>query len=942
MTRLASGLLRQIPTENCLVRRNGETSVAKVIRVRAGARGPELGVRYPKAKVLNWIPLSECGTGFSERMDVVEASTAAGMQGHDETGVIIASRTIGKRDQHLVDFPSTGQRRWVPFERLRYFVSPRRRFEKAKLEGTESAERFRLRNLACALENWHQNTGSLSHLDIDPLPHQIHLVNHILKSGNINWLIADDVGLGKTVETGMLISALRARGGARRILLICPAGLVKQWKDEMHAKFSLSDFAAYGKDFAIDEPREWKRYDCVIASLDLAKGESHLEKLMQADPWDLVVFDEAHRLSRSQWGMKFETSDRFRLAERLRQRTSSMLFLSATPHQGRQDKFQALLELLRPELKNEIRSLSVNPGVLKQLVIRNNKADVTDAEGNFIFKGKRTHTIRTEFKATESAFDAALRKYLERGYGAAENQGSTKNRAIGFVMTVYRKLAASSIAAIETALARRVARLTDAGKPQDVLQADEDDPFQGEWEEFSASQAGRFFTNEVPLLKELLALAGDAKTADSKLAGFLDGLLGQVLDHDRSKKVLIFSEYRATQAYIADGLRRTFGIDSVVLIHGGMDVEERKNAIANFEGSAQFLVSTEAGGEGINLQKACHVMVNYDLPWNPMRLVQRVGRLYRYGQARQVIVFNVQSSDTLDGKIVETMYSRIQQVIADLGSLGGEFKPGLEDEILGQVVSLLDVEAILEDAHTDGVKRTQERVEEALRLALEAVEMERSLFEGVAHYDPKDAVGEFRLSKEHVSAFVHGTCTALELEHIGSSHGGAVFSLRLNDDVRTALNRRASVVRVTADRRFASDRSGIEMLDADSSLFKYLIRQAKSHRFAGMTATVIDIQACAVVSAVLRWQSTTGTRMREEYTAACIDVDGSVALNSEAWRQWLLRPATSGDRSFVPEEAGPLMIAALASFDRRLSSLATADLHPEDCSVISAGVVGTA
>src|SRR5690606_23891257 len=216
--------------------------------------------------------------------------------------------------------------------------------------GPEAAERFRLRNLAHALALWNENTGALSHFDIDPLPHQIHLVHHILSSGNLNWLIADDVGLGKTIEAGLLIAALRQRGVARRVLLVVPAGLTRQWQEDLKYKFGLDDFRIYGAEFTISDPTHWKLYDRVITSLDKAKGDAHMANLMAAEPWDLVIFDEAHRLSRRQYGKKLEKSDRFRLAEALRARTRNVVMLTATPHQGNQSQFQALLELLRPEL----------------------------------------------------------------------------------------------------------------------------------------------------------------------------------------------------------------------------------------------------------------------------------------------------------------------------------------------------------------------------------------------------------------------------------------------------------------------------------------------------------------------------------------------------------------------------------------------------------------
>ena len=929
-----------LPVQNCLVLRETDQLVGIVQLRREGERGYEIAVRFKGAITPVWVPLSQCRSGFSQGMYVVDGTHGQALDQAGEFGRIVSARTIGGRDQHLVDFIWSGERRWVPFENLRYFRGIKQRFERLRADPAGAAERFRLRNLAYALENWHQNTGSLSRLEIDPLPHQIHLVHHILKSGSINWLIADDVGLGKTVETGMLISALRARGGARRVLLICPAGLVGQWKEEMHVKFALSDFAIYGEDFQISEAREWKRYDCVIASLDLAKISIHVERLVAADPWDLIVFDEAHRLSRSQWGMKVEASDRFRLAARLRSRTSSMILLSATPHQGRQDKFQALLELLRPDWKKQIEMLSVNPWILKRTVIRNNKADVTDAEGNFIFKGKQSHTLEVDVGAEERRFDAALRQYLEKGYGAARLAKGVKSRAIGFVMTVYRKLSASSIAAIESALRRRLDRLSGAVHVPMYGDDAEDNPFSGEWEEKATGQSEAFFADEISILKNLLELAVDARRRDSKIEIFKKGLVKQILVRSSKEKILVFTEYRATQEYVADELRTLFGEDSVALINGGMSVSERKDMIYLFENSAQFLVSTEAGGEGINLQRCCNVMINYDLPWNPMRLVQRVGRLYRYGQARQVVVFNIKSTDTLDGRIVDTMYARIQSVVEDLKPLGGEFRPGLEEEIIGQLVSMLDVESILEDAQTAGVLRTQQRISDALRLAMEAVELQRDIFEGVVSFDPLDAEGGIRLAVEHVRAFILGMCRVLGIEFIGSTHGGAIFEIRLTEDIRESLGRRGNVVRLTAERRLANNRAGVEIIDAESPLFRLFLSKAKALDFGGLTAAVSRLDGRAVITAVLRWQSDKGARVREEYAAAIVDNDGNVSLNPESWGQWLVRTATDSVAAVDVADADRLFSHADQAFDRRLAIVASGDLHPEDRTPLTAGMIG--
>ncbi|EBX2782161.1 ATP-dependent helicase, partial [Salmonella enterica subsp. enterica serovar Hadar] len=629
---------------------------------------------------------------------------------------------------------------------------------------------MRLRMLAHAIKVWNENTGALSHLEIEPLPHQIHLVHHIIASGNYNWLIADDVGLGKTIETGMLLHALRQRDLIKRILLVTPAGLTKQWQEELYHKFKIEDFEIYGEDFFINEPRQWKMHDCVIGSMDRLKQEGHLESLLQAEPWDLVIFDEGHRLSRRQYGQKLDSSERYDLAKSLRSQTEHMLLLSATPHQGMQDKFVALLELLRPERRTDLMALNIKPEILHDMVFRNHKADVTDAEGNFIFQGKITSALQVPSSKESIEFDKTLQDYLRKGYDAGEALGRTGN-AIGFVMTVYRKLAASSAAAIHRALCNRLQRLLDDEANGLSDEEPRDQRYLGEWEEQFTSDAREFFAGEVQLLKDLIAEAAALKANDLKLKLFIEDIIGKIHAANADEKVLIFTEYRTTQNYLREALADHYGSDQVELINGSMQHAERREAIKRFEEQGGFLISTEAGGEGINLQSKCHVMVNYDLPWNPMRLVQRIGRLYRYGQKKKVVVFNIQQTDSLDQNIVDLMYERIDSVVTDLAEIQRhEFNEGLKDEILGQLAELIDVEDILQEATKLGIDRTRERIDEALKQARTAAAKQRELFAHAATSDPNELRDELEITVDHLYSFVLGMFDQLGIEVAERSH----------------------------------------------------------------------------------------------------------------------------------------------------------------------------
>ncbi|MDY1219408.1 helicase-related protein [Pseudomonas aeruginosa] len=800
---------------------------------------------------------------------------------------------------------------------------------------------MRLRMLAHAIKVWNENTGALSHLEIEPLPHQIHLVHHIIASGNYNWLIADDVGLGKTIETGMLLHALRQRDLIKRILLVTPAGLTKQWQEELYHKFKIEDFEIYGEDFFINEPRQWKMHDCVIGSMDRLKQEGHLESLLQAEPWDLVIFDEGHRLSRRQYGQKLDSSERYDLAKSLRSQTEHMLLLSATPHQGMQDKFVALLELLRPERRTDLMALNIKPEILHDMVFRNHKADVTDAEGNFIFQGKITSALQVPSSKESIEFDKTLQDYLRKGYDAGEALGRTGN-AIGFVMTVYRKLAASSAAAIHRALCNRLQRLLDDEANGLSDEEPRDQRYLGEWEEQFTSDAREFFAGEVQLLKDLIAEAAALKANDLKLKLFIEDIIGKIHAANADEKVLIFTEYRTTQNYLREALADHYGSDQVELINGSMQHAERREAIKRFEELGGFLISTEAGGEGINLQSKCHVMVNYDLPWNPMRLVQRIGRLYRYGQKKKVVVFNIQQTDSLDQNIVDLMYERIDSVVTDLAEIQRhEFNEGLKDEILGQLAELIDVEDILQEATKLGIDRTRERIDEALKQARTAAAKQRELFAHAATSDPNELRDELEITVDHLYSFVLGMFDQLGIEVAERSHKERLLRIRLSEQVMRDMGLSPKASRrmdVTLDRMLAANRPDTHMLDLNSKLMQYLLGKACEYDFGGLAAMLKapELEEGALLGAMLRWQGPQGKRMRQEFVAIQVN-DGKAKLNPAKASQWLLTPAEHSPQSPDTDTSKLLFKVAEEMANQRLANASNRYLIPENLDWASAG-----
>jgi superfamily II DNA or RNA helicase len=882
-----------LPTIGALVARTTDAKRTDLGIVQAhGERGSSrVKVLWPASGAETWLDVYDLTSGFKPGMEVVH-SPASAISRSIGWGRVCAHRDIADNAQVLVEFPEVNQRLWMPWQRLRMARGIQHRVHTGVFEQGDSAERLRLRLLAWAIRLWNENTGALATFDIDPLPHQIHVVHHILASGHHNWLVADDVGLGKTVEVGLLLSALRQRGEARRVLLITPAGLTRQWQEEMAGKFGLDSFRIYGDDFRINEARHWRMFDHVIGSMDRLKQEDHLQSLLQAESWDLVIVDEAHRLSRRQYGSKYDSSQRYDMIKALRARTDSILLLTATPHQGREDSFVGLLELLQPDRREELLTLSLNPEIISEMVFRNYKADVTDMEGNFLFHGKTVRQVEVPVSAAARAFDLHLQEYIRRGYAAEAADGRTSSRAIGFVMTVYRKLAASSIAAIHQALVRRRERLLGIPPKSEFRQHDE--RYQGELEEALVSDdgVGQFFSGEIELLNKLIGDASALKQSDEKICAFMNDLVRVILGNAPKEKVLIFTEYRSTQEWVRDALADRFGGSSTVLIHGGMDLRERRVSIASFEADegAQFLVSTEAGGEGINLHHRCHIMVNYDLPWNPMRLVQRVGRLYRYGQKKRVIVFNVHQSDTADEQVLGVLYKRLEKVAEDMASVQNlEFNEAMREDILGELADLVDVEDVLRAADQERPERTLDRIEGALSLAREAVGKQKELFQYASGFNLNETRGALAISNEHVKAFVGGMASILGIEILDRTHDDAVWQLRLPDSVMKGVGVSRRRWGISFDRVMSARRPDLLHMNVDCWLLGYLLARATEYDFGGVTTLSPRLHGKAIIAAVARWQNDRGRRVRQEL--AVVDVgDVGTTINAAGSANGCWRP----------------------------------------------------
>ncbi|HCZ14605.1 MAG TPA: helicase, partial [Candidatus Accumulibacter sp.] len=472
-----------------------------------------------------------------------------------------------------------------------------------------------------------------------PLPHQLYALNRAMSQHRIRYLLADEVGLGKTIEAGLILRELKLRGMAKRVLVVAPKGLVRQWQAEMRLHFGEklqfvdpAELAAF-RQWRNDEENLWRLHDQVICSLDSVKpiegrkgwsleqlnnyNRERFEDLISAS-WDLVIIDESHRM-----GGSTDQVARYKLGAALAEAAPYLLLLSATPHQGKTDQFLRLMQLIdRDSFPDEG---SVSRDRVRPFVIRTEKRNAIDAEGQPLFKPRVTRLQAVAWQARHGAQQRlyeAVTDYVRHGYNQAL---AAKQRHIGFLMILMQRLVTSSTAAIRTTLEKRQALLNEP-QPQALLfdstEMDEWAELDGQSQVDIAVQTSGWAQEkaEVDLLLNL-ARETEAQGTDAKAEALLELIYKlQQEENDSTMKVLIFTEFVPTQAMLA-GFLESRGF-SVALLNGSMDLDTRTKAQQAFSQDVRVLVSTDVGGEGLNLQ-FCHVIVNFDMPWNPMRIEQR-------------------------------------------------------------------------------------------------------------------------------------------------------------------------------------------------------------------------------------------------------------------------------------------------------------------------------
>lgn len=552
-----------------------------------------------------------------------------------------------------------------------------------------------LRLLGESIRSINDTWGVFSPSRIDLYPHQLWVCRKVTEHWPVRWVVADDVGLGKTVEAGLILWRLFHLGLVRRLLILCPASLVGQWQQRLFNMFDIR-MAQYDPDLDSTRLDFWKLNPHVVASFHTLREDRNgrHERMLQTEPWDLIIVDEAHHLNvDEQAGMTLA----HRLLKKLQEadQLQSLLLFTGTPHRGKHFGFLALMSLVRPDLFDPRRPLEPQLALLPQALVRNNKYHVTNLRGERLFQEPKVSTIPYHYNPEEDAFYRMMTEFIASGRAYASALQGDQGRTVMLVLIALQKLASSSVAAVRSALQKRLGKLREiSSQVQRTLRSvsgavnrlerlrDDPDAQNPVVENEIATLYLELMENECARLAELIA-AADRVTAETKIETIID----HVRQLPPGESVLFFTEYKVTQAKLLSALWREFGTDSATFINGDEALpgvltpdgglrdlrEPRESAKDRFNsGTVRFLISTEAAGEGIDLQERCSRLIHVDLPWNPMRLHQRVGRLNRIGQRNVVKVMLFQNPDTVESRIWTLLNEKLERIRRSINAVTEE------------------------------------------------------------------------------------------------------------------------------------------------------------------------------------------------------------------------------------------------------------------------------
>jgi superfamily II DNA or RNA helicase len=715
---------------------------------------------------------------------------------------------------------------------------------------------------------------SLSIARVDPVPHQLEAVyDSLLPLPRIRFLLADDAGAGKTIMAGLLIKELKIRGLVSKTLIVTPANLAFQWQRELQDKFREKFEILRGPEFRSQYGvNPWQEKPQIITSIDWAKREEIKDKLERVSKFDLIIVDEAHKMSASDPEHK---TDRYLLGELLSEKADHYLLLTATPHKGDPLNFCLFLQLLDKDVYGDIKSLqdAMQRNYAPFYLRRTKEAMVTfpdpeTGEVKKIFTKRDVRTVTFELDEEESDFYLALTRYVEDQSIRAAADLSPRGRALGFTMAMYQRRMASSMYAIRRSLERRREKLEKQLKKPEVVTFDErvldeledlpDEEAEQEAErieEASLSVDSESVRQEITELQTLIDKAKilEQRMVESKLSKLHEIMTKENIFKDPKTKLLIFTEHRDTLGYLAGRLEGSKWVKGrleewglkVTQIHGGMRPGDRdaqgtrlyaEQEFRDPEG-AQVLVATEAAGEGINLQ-FCWIMINYDIPWNPMRLEQRMGRIHRYGQEHDCVIINFVAANTREGQVLEKLLERLKEIRRELGT-------DKVFDVVGDVFPANQLERLMRDLYAK--KTTLQNVLDRIVTDVDPEQFRKitdSALEGLAKKElnlsviigKKELAKERRLVPEVVQQFFLQSAPIVDLTSIQEK--GRVFRigrlprslLRVGEQLESKYGPLAREYRwIAFDRKALSDDPTIEWVTPGHPLFEAVHSELLTH-----------------------------------------------------------------------------------------------------------------
>ncbi len=784
------------------------------------------------------------------------------------------------------------------------------------IEQVEAAELARVRALADALEDGrfddalaalaraqalaiysvNDQWGVFSRSRVQLLPHQLWVCRQVTRTWPTRWLVADDVGLGKTVEAGLILEPLLTSGRVRRVLVLAPARLVQQWRARLKTMFDIR-LQEYAADLDRGRINFWETSQQVVASFHTLRMKGARERLLTAEPWDLIIVDEAHHFQ----AQERTTTLTFSLLQALEDagKIKSLVLFTGTPHRGKDYGFMALMGLVRPDLFDPERDIGDQLSNLHQAMIRNNKALVTDLQGNKLFHPVATETVDYGYSVTEAKFYSNMSDFILDGRTYALSLSGRQQTARMLLLIALQKLAASSIAAISAALERRRAmlaqRLSEGAAPEEAEPETLDEA--AEAEESRPDQVTLLLLqDEIARLDEILALAREVGQ-ETKVARLIDLIETRL---PPSEPVLLFTEYKATQSLVFAALEARFGLGCVGFINGDERLNvisgaqrdrplqcPRDQAAADFNaGRIRFLISTEAGGEGIDLQERCATLIHVDLPWNPMRLHQRVGRLNRYGQKRPVQVYLLRNPENVEARIWALLQEKLTRIQAALSA-------SMEDaEDISQLVIGMTSSGFFDELFSEGLRRPSDRLSDWFNAqtaqfgGTDAVATVRALVGNVARYDFQSASAE--IPKLDLPALEPFFRHAMQLANRRVTRSEAGLSVATPESWRGSSELQGRYDGLVFERSLPSDQGLVKLLGVGHPLMDRALAESQAHE--AFFARVKDLSAPLLIG--LAEDDITGTGATVH--RVILGIDGAPENGVAFLRDWELLSRLNG------------------------------------------------